>query len=88
MALESAFPGKSKDSLDRIELSLSLDSVIQLFWPFLCYYTCNQLQQLPPMCIAFTVLVSSQRQLSLSGLPAPVTVHTKKDKLYNNFGDC
>ena len=54
-------------------------------WPFLCYCTSSQLQQLPPMCNAFTVLVSSQRQLSLPGLPAPVTVCTKKDKLYNNF---
>ena len=44
MDLESAFLGKSKDSLDKIELSLSLDSAIHLFRPFLCYYTCDRLQ--------------------------------------------
>ena len=32
--LESAFLGKSKDSLDRIELSLPIDPAIQLFGPF------------------------------------------------------
>ena len=85
MDLESAFLGKSKESLDKIQVSLSLDSAIHLFGPFLRYYTCDRLQQLPPMHNAFTVLMSSQRQLSLPGLPAPVTVRTKKDKLYNNF---
>ena len=34
MDLESAFLGKSNDSLDKIELSLSLDRAIQLFGPF------------------------------------------------------
>ena len=82
---ESAFLGKSKEFLDKIELSLSLDSAIHLFGPFLRYYTCDRLQQLPPMRNAFTVLMSSQRQLSLPGLPAPVTVRTKKDTLYNDF---
>ena len=62
---------------------LSLDSAIHLIGPFLRYYTCDRLQQLPPMRNAFTVLMSSQRQLSLPGLPAPVTVRTKKDKLYS-----
>lgn len=84
MDLESAFLGKSKESLDKIELSLSLDSAIHLFGPFLRYYTCDRPQQLPPMRNAFTVLMSSQRQLSLPGLPAPVTVRTIKDKLYND----
>ena len=45
MDLESAFLGKSKESLDKIELSLLLDSVIHLFGPFLRYYTCDQVQQ-------------------------------------------
>ena len=35
--LEAAFLGKSKESLDKIELSLSLDSAIPLFGPFLRY---------------------------------------------------
>lgn len=33
--LESAYLGKSKDSLDSIELSLVLDSAVALFGPFL-----------------------------------------------------
>ena len=83
MDLESAFLGKSKESLDKIELSLLLDSAIHLFGPFLHYYTYDWLQQLPPMRNAFTVLMSSPKQLSLPGLPTPVTVRTKKDKLYD-----
>ena len=66
MDLESAFLGKSKESLDKIELSLSLDSAIHLFGPFLRYYTCDRLQQLPPMRNAFTVLMSSQTWPSCS----------------------
>ena len=50
MDLESTF-------LDKIELSLSLDSAIHLFGPFWCYYTCDRLQQLPSMRNAFTVLM-------------------------------
>jgi hypothetical protein len=45
--LESAGLGKSKDSLDKIEMSLSLDSAIYMFGPFLRYYTCSRLHQLP-----------------------------------------
>jgi hypothetical protein len=45
--LESAGLGKSKDSLDKIEMSLSLDSAIHMFGPFLRYYTCSRLHQLP-----------------------------------------
>ena len=85
MDLESAFLGKSKDSLDKIELSLSLDRAIQLFGPFLRYHTCDRIQQLPPVCDAFSVLMSNQRQLSLPSLPASVAVRTKKDQLYNDF---
>ena len=84
MELQSAFLGKSKDSLDKIELSLHLDSAIPLFGHFLRYDTCDRVPQMPPACNAFTVLMSSQRQLSLSGLPALVTVRTKKDKMYND----
>ena len=48
MELQSAFLGKSKDSLDKIELSLPLDSAIPLFGSFLCYDTCDRLLQMPP----------------------------------------
>ena len=36
--LEAAFLGKSKESLDRIDLSLMLDSAIQLLGPFPLYH--------------------------------------------------
>ena len=85
MDLESAFLGKSKDSLDKIELSISLDRAIQLFGPFLRYHTCDRIQQLPPVRDAFSVLMSNQRQLSLPSLPASLAVRTKKDQLYNDF---
>ena len=45
--LEAAFLGKSKESLDKIELSLSLDSAIPLFGPFLRYHTRSIEQDLP-----------------------------------------
>ena len=51
-------------------LALSLDSAR----PFLCYYTCDQFQQLSPMHNAFTVLMLSQRQLSLPSLPAVTSI--------------
>ena len=83
--LESAGLGKSKDSLDKIEMSLSLDSAIHMFGPFLRYYTCSRLQQLPLVRDAFALLMASQKQLSQAGLPACIPVRTKKDKLYNDF---
>ena len=85
MDLESAFLGKSKDSLDKIELSISLDRAIQLFGPFLRYHTCDRIQQVPPVRDAFSVLMLNQRQLSLPSLPASLAVRTKKDQLYNDF---
>ena len=41
--LETAVLGKSKESLDRIDLSLMLDSAIQFLGPFPCYHTCSGL---------------------------------------------
>lgn len=46
--LKFAFLGKSKDSLHRIHLWLSLDSAIQLFGPFLRYLTCDKRHE--PLC--------------------------------------
>ena len=83
--LEAAFLGKSKESLDRIELSLSLDSAVPLFGPFLRYCTCSSEQVPPPSRDAFAILMASQKQLSMPGLPQSVTVRTRKDKLYNDF---
>ena len=67
--LEAAFLGKSKESLDKIELSLSLDSAVPLFQPFLRCRTCSSEQVPPPSRDAFTILMASQRQLSMPGLP-------------------
>ena len=59
--LEAAFLSKSKESLDRIDLSLMLDSAIQLFGLFLCYHTRSTEQVLPLVHDAFAVFMASQR---------------------------
>ena len=82
--LESVGLGKSKDSLDKIEMS-SADSAIHMFGPFLRYYPCSWLHQLPLARDAFALLMASQKQLLQAGLPACIPVRTKKDKLYNDF---
>ena len=58
--LEEAFLGKLKEPQDRIDLSLMLDSGIQLFGPFLRYQTRSTEQVLPPVRDAFVVLMASQ----------------------------
>ena len=83
--LEAAFLGKSKESLDIIDLSLSLDSAVPLFGPFLRYRTHSINQGSPPTRDALAILMSSQRQMSTSGLPPCVSVRTKKDQLFNDF---
>jgi len=65
--LEAAFLGKSKESLDIIDLSLSLDSAVPLFGPFLHYRTHSINQGSPPTRDALAILMSSQRQMSTSG---------------------
>ena len=46
--LESAAAlGKSKESLDKIELSLCLESTVELFGPYLRYYTHSIIQATP-----------------------------------------
>ena len=62
VALEAAFLGKSKESLDRIELSLSLDSAIPLFGPFLRYRTRSSEQVPPPSRDAFAILIKGSCQ--------------------------
>ena len=81
--LESAFLGKSKDSLDRVDLCLELDAVIPTFGPFLRYYTSDC--QLPPVVNAFTIMMSSQKQQLQPRLPSSITVRTRKDELHNDI---
>ena len=83
--LDSAGLGKSKDSLDTIEMSLSLESAVQLFGAFLRYNVCSEQYQVAPMHDAFALLMAGQKHLSQAGLPASVPVCTKKDKLHNDF---
>ena len=83
--LEAAFFGKSKESLNRIELSLLLDSAIPLFGPFLRYHTRSSEHVPPPSRDAFAILMANQKLLSMPGLSQSVTVRTRKDKLYNDF---
>lgn len=67
-----------KDSLDTIELSLAIDFVVALFGPFLRYHICSPQQQLPVVHNSFAVMMASQKQLSLPGLPANLPVCTRK----------
>ena len=83
--LDSAGLGKSKESLNTIEMLLCLESAIQLFGAFLRYYVCSEQRQVVPMRDAFALLMAGQKQLSQAGVPASVLVHTKKDKLHNEF---
>ena len=83
--LEATFLGKLKESLDRIELSLSLDSAIPLFGPF-CITAPATLNKFHPLLVMLCHSpMASQKQLSVLGLPQSVTVRTRKDKFYNDF---
>ena len=77
--------GKSKDSLDTIEMSLSLEFVVQLFRSFLRYYIHSEQRQAVPMCDDFALLIAGQKRLSPAGLPAIyMYLFTRKDKLHND----
>ena len=62
--LDFASLGKSKELLDRIELTLPLDMAIQTFGPFLRYYLKSINNSQIPVRNAFAIMMSSQRQLS------------------------
>ena len=82
--LESAFIGRSKDSLDRIELSLELERAAAIFGPFLKYHVREQPQQAPSRN-AFSIMMQTSQLLSQPRLPTSITERNKKDKLYNDF---
>ena len=46
--LDSAFIGKNKDSLDKIELTLPLERAASVFGPFLKYRVCTRCWYKPP----------------------------------------
>jgi len=70
--LESASLGKSKNSLDQVDLSLPLDSTVELFGPFLWYYVKdnNIRKSSPRLRNTFEILMSSQKQECL-----PMIIH-------------
>lgn len=70
--LESASLGKSKNSLDQVDLSLPLDSTVELFGPFLWYYVKdnNIRKSSPRLRNTFEILMSSQKQECL-----PTIIH-------------
>jgi len=83
--LDFASLGKSKELLDRIEFSSPLDVAIQMFGPFLQYYTKSISHSSPVRINAFALMMSSQKQLSQPTLPTCLTEHTNKDKLHNSI---
>ena len=86
--LDCAYLGRSKESLDQIELSIQLDLAVAVFGGFLRYVV-SQEQPAPrePTVNAFEVMMSSQRQLCLRRLPEKKTEHNSKDRLYNAILD-
>jgi len=85
LELEFAMLGKSKESLDRIELSLSLEPAIQLFGPFLRYQMQSISHGPSQVRNAFTILMHNQRLLSQPRVPEMLQVRNQKDKLYNDI---
>ena len=86
--LDCAYLGRSKESLDQIELSIQLDLAVAMFGGFLRYVV-SQEQPAPrePTVNAFEVMMSSQRQLCLRRLPEKKMEHNSKDRLYNAILD-
>ena len=64
--LESAALGKSKESLDKIELSQCLESAVQLFGLYLRYYMHNVIQATPPLPNAFSILIDVRPKTSFT----------------------
>lgn len=78
--LSRAYLGKSKDSLDLIELDVELQQAISMFGHFLKYVVCLEASPSPRQS-AFDVLMNSQRNLDQLRLPSKVTKEkmTKRD---------
>ena len=57
IVIECAFLGQTKDCLDRIELSLPLDSAVRLFGPFLRYRVLSSSDQPCESVNALTLLM-------------------------------
>lgn len=72
--LDSAFLGRNKDSLDRIDLSLPLERAASVFGPFLKYHVsvpdCCRRDR--PVVNAFSVLMYNSKLSSQPGLPQRV----------------
>lgn len=72
-------------TLDRIELSLVLETAASLFGPFLKYHVCVPDQPpVTPTVNAFSVMMYNSQLLSQPGLPPSVMERNKKDRLYND----
>ena len=62
IVIECEFLGQTKDCLDRIELSLPLDSAVRLFGPFLRYRVLSSSDQPCESVNALTLLMYNQKQ--------------------------
>ena len=71
--------------MDRIELSLVLETAASLFGPLLKYHICvPDRHPVAPTMNAFSILMYNSQLLSQPGLPPRETECNKKDSLYNN----
>ena len=87
--LQSAHAGRSKETLDIVELDLSVQAVVESFGPFVKYRTTLSSEPSSSCVVAshnaFALLMSSARSMATPGLPSRRVERTAKDRLYNNI---
>ena len=86
--LISAYLGRSKESLDEIELSIRLDLAVATYGGYFRYVISQTERNEPKQAVnAFAMLMASQRQLCQQRLPEKRTEHNSRDRLYNAILD-
>ena len=88
--LDSCFVGKEKHCLDKTDASFPISDVISTFGPYVKLFVSfadANVDPAPraPVRNAFDVMMLAQRSLSVPVVPSKISVHTKKDVLYNDL---
>jgi hypothetical protein len=89
LQLQSAHVGRSKETLDHVELDLSVQAVVVSFGPFVKFRTTLSSEPSLPCVVishnAFALLMSGTRSMATQGLTKKRVEHTGKDRLYNDI---
>ena len=89
LQLQSAHAGRSKETLDHVELDLSVQAVVVSFGPFVKFQTTLSSEPSLPCVVishnAFALLMSGTRSMATQGLTKKRVEHTGKDRLYNDI---